>query len=455
MNVFFPYSHVFLTIFLIPSISLVITSQAKILLLSLDGFRWDYVDIYKDEFPNLRRLIGEGSTIEGGLYPSWVTSTFSSHRTLFTGLYPESHGIVGNTFWAPDVNDVFKKWKNDFKFWNWAEPIWHVAEKQGVTAGCISIVGCDVVEQKPTHAISFTKDLSLEQFTDKAISMFKESADNKKPAEAVFYYYWEPDSSGHRYGPVAEEMKQKMIEVDSAIGYLLDEVKDLNETDGIDLNLIILSDHGLIEVNQTIDILPYVNDSNTDHLINRGNIVHIWNKDPQDFDLLDRIGSLKYKYPKAFEMIPRFKIPENRHFKNSYRCPPILLVAEPGYTFLEESDREKGYQPRGTHGYYPEVPQMRPIFVARGPAFKSNYVHKNSKIQSVDVYPLLAYLMNIKPNKHEGDLSRIIALLKPEVAEAYFIANPAVGASLPNIVASRCILTLICFLYVTLKSLLI
>ena len=427
---------------------MIIESKANVLLLSLDGFRWDYTDIYKDEFPNLRRLIAEGSTVEGGLFASWVTSTFSSHRTILTGLYPESHGIVGNTFWAPDVNDLFTKKRSDIKFWNWAEPIWKVAEDQGVTAGCISIVGCDVQEQRPTHAVSFTKDLSLEQFTDKAIEMFK---NDDKPAKAVFYYFWEPDSSGHKYGPLADEMKQKMIEVDSAIGYLLDEVRDLNETDGIDLNLIILSDHGLIDVNKTIDIAPYVNDSNTDHLVNRGNIVHVWKKDPQDYTLLASIAALKNKYPNTFEWLPRLSIPDSRHFKNSYRCPPILLVAEPGVTFLEESDRHKGFQPRGTHGYYPELPQMRPFFVARGPAFKSDYVHKNSKIETVDVFSLVAYLLKIDPKRHEGDLARMIDLLKPEFAEAYYRNNPKNSVSLPSVHESYSTLTLICSLYFTLK----
>jgi len=39
--------------------------------------------------------------------PSFPSKTFPNHYTLVTGLYPESHGIVSNTFYDPVLNKTF------------------------------------------------------------------------------------------------------------------------------------------------------------------------------------------------------------------------------------------------------------------------------------------------------------------------------------------------------------
>ena len=68
-------------------------------LVSIDAFRWDYVERYPT--PNLDRLIAAGSTAER-LVPVFPTLTFPNHYSIATGLYPASHGIVANTFPDPE-----------------------------------------------------------------------------------------------------------------------------------------------------------------------------------------------------------------------------------------------------------------------------------------------------------------------------------------------------------------
>ena len=62
------------------------------MLISIDGFRADYLD--RGITPNLSRLAGEGAT--GPMRPSFPSVTFPNHYTLVTGLHPDHHGIVGN-----------------------------------------------------------------------------------------------------------------------------------------------------------------------------------------------------------------------------------------------------------------------------------------------------------------------------------------------------------------------
>lgn len=54
------------------------------------------------------------------------TVTFPNHYSLVTGLYPESHGIIGNEFYDPVLNDNFTykdpKYSWDSKWWG-GEPV--------------------------------------------------------------------------------------------------------------------------------------------------------------------------------------------------------------------------------------------------------------------------------------------------------------------------------------------
>ncbi len=53
---------------------------------------------------------------------------------------------------------------------------------------------------------------------------------------------------------------------------------------------------------------------------------------------------------------------------------------------------------------------MHPVFVARGPAFKRNYV-TNLTINSVDVYNLMSFILDLKPANNNGSLQNISDLI--------------------------------------------
>src|ERR1700685_4185722 len=73
--------------------------QAKpyVILVSLDGFRYDYPRKYSA--PNIVALGARGASAPEGMIPSYPSVTFPNHYTLVTGLYPEHHGIVANAFY--------------------------------------------------------------------------------------------------------------------------------------------------------------------------------------------------------------------------------------------------------------------------------------------------------------------------------------------------------------------
>src|SRR6516225_1213933 len=68
-----------------------------VVLVSLDGFRWDYAK--RDGAKNLLALGRKGVWAPEGMIPSFPSLTFPNHFTIVTGLYPEHHGLVANNFY--------------------------------------------------------------------------------------------------------------------------------------------------------------------------------------------------------------------------------------------------------------------------------------------------------------------------------------------------------------------
>ena len=62
--------------------------QAKpyVILVSLDGFRYDYAQKYGAK--NLLALAARGASAPQGMIPSYPSITFPNHYAIVTGLYP-------------------------------------------------------------------------------------------------------------------------------------------------------------------------------------------------------------------------------------------------------------------------------------------------------------------------------------------------------------------------------
>ena len=101
-----------------------------VVLISFDGWRWDYID--RAEVPHLRALAARGVRADG-LIPSFPSKTFPNHYTLVTGLYPERHGIVSNVIVDPGFPQRFTMASQTAKTARWwgGEPLWNTAMLQG------------------------------------------------------------------------------------------------------------------------------------------------------------------------------------------------------------------------------------------------------------------------------------------------------------------------------------
>ncbi len=234
-------------------LSLNVTAQQKIddlrptvILISLDGFRWDYLDKYS---PPMLNSLAKGGVRAKWMIPSFPTKTFPSHYTVATGLYPQNHGIVDN--YVYDFGEIFsmsKRKEVENPRWWWGEPIWVTAEKQGQIAASYFFVGTETTIQgeAPTHWRTYNGRVPNIMRVDKILGYLDKPA--KERPTMMSMYFSTTDDVGHEFGPDAEETKYAVLDVDGYIKRLVDGLKKR----GIDkkVNIIITSDHGMAAIDQ-------------------------------------------------------------------------------------------------------------------------------------------------------------------------------------------------------------
>lgn len=373
-----------------------------VILVSFDGFRHDYQERVKT--PALDRMAAEGVTTEG-LLPVFPSKTFPNHYTQVTGLYPEHHGIVGNTFYDPSSGSVFSMTSTESHWWG-GEPIWVTAELQGRSAATCFWVGseAEIKGVRPSRWLSYDGSLSDAERVQTVLGWI----DEPDPPALVTVYFSQVDSAGHSDGPDAPTVDTAVAEVDAALGMLLGGLEDrgiLDETD-----VIVVSDHGMSQLSpeRMIFLDDFIDtDADGTYILSYGAMV------PIDVPEEDVEATLKALQPaEHLTCYSRDASPERWHHKSSNRISSVQCVADDGWSISTRSwfDRYPDGYSGGTHGYDPQDASMAGIFFARGPSFVQG--ETVPAFESVEVYNLLAYALGIEPADNDGDISRVEAVLR-------------------------------------------
>lgn len=363
------------------------------ILISLDGFRADFLT--RGVTPTMNQFIAAGISPRY-MKPSFPSVTFPNHYTLVTGLYPESHGVVGNTFWDPDLEAEFHYTdparSMQPKWWAGGEPLWVTAEKQNVKAAIHMWPGSEAgVEYGATYVDKFNGSEVLSRKTERILSLLDlPSIENelvsKLRPQFIAAYVPNVDSMGHKFGPNSTEVWDTISSVDAMLHDIFTGLEERNLTSLV--NVVVVSDHGMATT--STDRLIQLDD-----LIDLNLVEHIdgWPlyglrpKDPIDIrGLYDRL-LVESKSSGNFEVYLKENMPERYHFSMNDRIAPLWLIPKTGWAIVHKEDfdvkeaKAKGetYSPKGLHGYDHEHPLMRAIFVARGPAFPHR---PNSKLEN-------------------------------------------------------------------------
>lgn len=372
-------------------------------MVSFDAFRWDYDKIYTT--PNLNRLASEGVKVER-LVSSFPTNTFPNHYSIATGLYPDHHGIVNNTFFAPDINKLYRigdrKAVENPAFY-FGEPVWVTAQKQGALAASYYWVGSEapVAGMYPYYWKKYDGDVPYGARIDTVIKWL--SYPPAKRPELVTLYFDEPDATGHDYGPVSPETGEIISLLDSLLGVLRMKLATLPHAGKI--NLIVLSDHGMAEVSSDryINLRDIVPERMIKNIYGGNPVVFIDPAEGKKDSILLLIN--QRKGVKAWD---KERLPGRWRYGTSIRINEIVAVADSSWYLATRPliGRFRG----GAHGYDNRNPDMYGIFYAAGPAFKKGFTVK--ELDNVDIYNLVCRILDLKPAKNDGNVSHILPLLR-------------------------------------------
>lgn len=382
---------------------------ALTILVSIDGFRDDYLD--RGITPALSALAADGA--RGAMRPSFPTLTFPNHYTLVTGKRPDHNGVVNNTMDDPEIPGVKFTMSNhdavrDGRWWDMAKPIWVSAEQQGVHAGTLFWPGSEaqIDGVRPSRWKAFDMKVASNERVDILLSWI----DAKDPALGFATLYFDPvDTQGHHHGPDSPELNTAVAQVDAAVGRLVAGLKARGLYDTT--NIVVVADHGMAPqpLSGLVDVATLVDPAKA-LFVSTGSVVAV--RPLPGFEA--EVAAAMLRPIPHLTCWEKDKIPARYGYGTNRRVPPIVCLAETGWYFATAAaiKRRWAEHPRdgGAHGYDPHDPTMRAVFVARGPAFKPGVVLP--PFDNVDVYPLLTTVIGVEGDKGDGQLDPVKAALR-------------------------------------------
>jgi alkaline phosphatase D len=379
-------------------------SQHYVVLVSLDGFRWDYAK--RDGATHLLALGKQGVWAPEGMLPSFPSLTFPNHFTIVTGLYPEHHGLVANSFF--DEARQARYGISDAKAvtdgsWYSGTPLWSLAESQGMRAACFFWPGSEakIAGFQPTYYLKFDDKVDNKARIDQVLEWLRLPVADRP--HFITLYYSEPDHEGHEFGPDAAETRAAIKKVDELIGTLK---AGLDKT-GLPIDLVVVSDHGMAKVEGgwiTLDQFADLKDFETAGAL-------LYGKTEED---RARVYNQLKKASSQFVVYRRKDVPAGLNFNQNPREGDPVVIATGPYAIRAHgppAGREDRPPTLGMHGFDPHrLPAMKASFFAAGPDIVEGKTV--APFANVNLYPWLAHLLGLTPPKTDGSLDVLAGTLR-------------------------------------------
>jgi len=374
-----------------------------LILISLDGFRYDYLD--RGITPTLSKIASDGVRA-AYLQPVFPSSTFPNHISIITGLYPTNHGIFSNKFIDTITNETYaigsKKGSNPK--WFFGEPFWLTCKKNRVISASYFWPSSDLSDssRNPDYFEIYEHKRDYLQRVNGVLSWL-DLPENKRPS-FITLYFDAPDTYGHQYGTYSQELNDKLAELDSVISALIQGLKYRNLFDKT--NIIIVSDHGMMdfEPSKMIKFRTFLPE-NFAKVINNSSYLLIYPNTGYDDSVRAKLSSNanNFVFYRSDSLPPIFSVGP------SSRLGKFVAIANCGWIFSENGEWKDDYV--ATHGYDNRCLEMQGIFIAIGPSFKKSY--RSIGLRNIDIYPLLCKIFHFEIyHKIDGELIKIEHILK-------------------------------------------
>ena len=380
-----------------------------LLLVSVDGLR--PTDISAERMPALNAL-GEAGVRAQGMRPSYPSLTFPNHYAMVTGLRPDRHGIVHNSMWDRTLGKFRTSDRGAVENGAWwgARPVWVSVEKAGLRAATMFWPGseAEIDGIRPWQWRPY-RDFTRAAGSVAQVMQWLRAPPRERP-RFVTMYLDQVDEASHAHGPDSREADAARREVDDAIALLLRELRRSARLPGT--NLIVVSDHGFASVPAgnvlgTTDMVA----ADVAEAVSDGQAVGFA---PLPGKTAEAERALLGRHAQ-YECWRKTELPARWHYGTHPRVPAIVCQMDPGWDALWPAKHDWRQQheagiDRGSHGYDPDLPQMRASFIASGPAFREHVALP--VFDNVDVYPLLMHLLRLPAEPNDGDLAPLLPALK-------------------------------------------
>lgn len=375
--------------------------RAIVILVSIDGFRWDYLDRFTP--PTLTELAANGVRADG-LIPEFPSKTFPNHYTLVTGLRLGHHGIISNNMRAPDVPGEFslsnRDAQKDPRWWG-GEPIWNSVEKQGRKAAAMFWPGSEtpINGRQASYWMPFNDDMPNRDRVNQVLTWLR-LPERERPSFLTLYFS-DVDSIGHRHGPDSEEVKQAVLGIDAEVAALVTGVKAA----GLDslVHYVIVSDHGMSAVStERVIVLDDFIDVAAADIVDWSPVLGL---NPKDGDAEQLYAALKGKHP-ALDVYRKNEVPAEYRLAGHPRLPAIIGIAREGWTIASKQNVDRWHSherrpPGGEHGFAATASSMQGLFIANGPRLRKGLRVK--PFENIHVYDFMCAILGLAPEKNDGD----------------------------------------------------
>jgi alkaline phosphatase D len=384
-------------------------SQHYVVLVSLDGFRWDYAK--RDHAVHLLLLAKQGVSAPEGMMPSYPSLTFPNHFTIVTGLYPEHHGIVANRFLDP-TRDARYSYTDPQTVtdgsWYSGIPLWSLAESHGMRSACLLWPGSEakIAGFRPSYFARFdakteATPAAQQARIDNAIALLHLPAADRPHFIAI--YFSEPDHEGHEFGPDAHETRASELKMDAIVGKLESALK----ATGLPINLVVVSDHGMVKSeSEWINLDQFANLSGFE---TAGAL--LYGKTEED---RARVYE-QLKHATSQFMVFRLKnVPADLNFnQNPREGDPVIVATGPYAIRAQAPPAGEGNHPptTGMHGFDSHtMPEMKASFFAAGPDLVAGKTV--APFDNVNLYPWMAHMLGLNSPKNDGSLNILAGTLR-------------------------------------------
>lgn len=376
-----------------------------VLLISIDGFRWDYLN--RGVTPNLKNFAHEGVQ-SISLRPVFPTSTFPNHYSIITGLYSENHNITNNRLEDPFSGQIFSL-KDTTQVrnaqWYLGEAFWETARRNGIITASFFWPGSEInIEYRRPNFFKHYNNKVPHEVRIKQVIEWLKLPPYSRP-HFITLYFELIDNLGHTFGPNSHEVDSGLALIDKDFAEIITNLAKINFLDSI--NIIVVSDHGMTEIDTSkiIDLSKFLDDYQI-NIDAEGYIAQLSGQKAS----LDSIYIKLKQLEKNFKVYKREELPKHYHYANNPYIKEILIIPEQGWNVVRDRNSYI-YKVKGNHGYDNNWIDMHGIFLAKGPVFKTNY--KTGTLWNIDIYPLLCKIFQIPGRAPiDGNLERIEFVLK-------------------------------------------